>query len=58
MSAGRRIGAAFLSCAMATFAAEPPAPHRLLFFDYGKGPNRVVELNAKGGVVWEHILED
>src|SRR5258708_3475977 len=35
-------------------AAEPPIRHRLMFFEYGKGPNRLVELNAGGKVIWEH----
>ena len=34
-------------------AADPPG-HRLLFFEYGKGPNRLVELDEKGKIVWEH----
>ncbi len=29
--------------------------HRLLFFEYGKGPNRMLELDAQGKVVWEHV---
>lgn len=29
--------------------------HRLLFFEYGKGPNRMLEMDAQGKVVWEHI---
>lgn len=38
-----------------TVAADSPAPqHRLLFFEYGKGPNRLLELDASGKVVWEH----
>lgn len=28
--------------------------HRLIFFEYGKGPNRLVELDDKGQIVWEH----
>src|SRR5260221_12943616 len=35
-------------------AAEPPIHHRLMFFEYGKGPNRLLELDASGKVVWEH----
>lgn len=34
-------------------AAEPVIKHRLLFFEYGKGPNRMVELDAEGKVVGE-----
>ena len=35
-------------------AAESRVQHRLLFFEYGKGPNRMLELDASGKVVWEH----
>lgn len=28
--------------------------HRLIFFEYGKGPNRLLELDADGKVVWDH----
>ena len=35
-------------------AAEPAIKHRLLFFEYGQGPNRMLELDADGKVVWEH----
>src|SRR5262245_25459741 len=35
-------------------AAEHPIKHRLLFFEYGKGPNRLLELDADGKIVWEH----
>lgn len=35
-------------------AAEPVIKHRLLLFEYGKGPNRMLELDADGKVVWEH----
>jgi len=28
--------------------------HKILFFEYGKGPNRLLELDADGKVVWEH----
>lgn len=36
----------------AAAAAEPN--HKLLFFEYGQGPNRMLELDAAGKVVWEH----
>src|SRR5882672_12601290 len=36
------------------FAAEPQVQHRLMLFEYGKGPNRLLELDASGKVVWEH----
>ena len=35
-------------------AAEAAPAHRLLLFEYGKGPNRLLELDAAGKVVWEH----
>jgi outer membrane protein assembly factor BamB len=35
-------------------AAEHPVKHRLMFFEYGKGPNRLLELDADGKVIWEH----
>lgn len=28
--------------------------HKILFFEYGKGPNRLLELDESGKVVWEH----
>lgn len=28
--------------------------HKILFFEYGKGPNRLLELDEAGKVVWEH----
>ena len=28
---------------------------RLMFFEYGKGPNRLLELDGEGKVVWEHV---
>jgi hypothetical protein len=34
--------------------AEDQRGYRLLFFEYGKGPNRLVELDEKGKIVWEH----
>ena len=37
----------------ATPAAEP-VRHRIMFAEYGKGPNRFVELDSDGKVVWEH----
>ena len=40
--------------AMCAGAAEPVRKHRLLLFEYGSGPNRMVELDADGKMVWEH----
>jgi Mal s 1 allergenic protein-like len=34
--------------------AEEPVKHRVMFAEYGKGPNRLVELDAGGKLVWEH----
>lgn len=34
-------------------AADKPVKHRILFTEYGKGPNRFVKLDADGKVVWE-----
>lgn len=38
---------------MRSYAADAPIKHRLLFTEYGKGPNRFVELDADGKLVWE-----
>ena len=35
-------------------AAEPAIKHRVLLFEYGQGPNRMLELDADGKVTWEH----
>ena len=47
---------ALLAClaSFSSVAAESRIQHRLLFFEYGKGPNRLLELDASGKVVWEH----
>jgi outer membrane protein assembly factor BamB len=42
-----------LSFSALVSAAETPAKRRLLFTEYGKGPNRFVELDADGKLVWE-----
>ena len=34
-------------------AADTPIKHRLLFTEYGKGPNRFIELYADGKMLWE-----
>jgi hypothetical protein len=31
------------------------ATRRVMFFEYGKGPNRLLELDGDGKVVWEHV---
>ena len=36
-------------------AADPkPVRHRILLAEYGKGPNRLIEVSADGKLVWEH----
>lgn len=42
-----------LSFSTLASAAEAPAKRRLLFTEYGKGPNRFVELDGDGKLVWE-----
>lgn len=37
----------------AILTADEPVKHRLLFTEYGKGPNRFVELDEAGKIVWE-----
>ena len=39
---------------MASAKAQDAVKHRILFAEYGKGPNRFVELDQAGKVVWEH----
>lgn len=46
------LGLAF-SFAPSCSAADTPAKRRLLFTEYGKGPNRFVELEGEGSLVWE-----
>lgn len=46
------VGTVFLS--LAAVAADARIQHRLMFFEYGKGPNRLLELDAAGKVIWEH----
>ncbi len=42
------------SSGFAPGAEAPPVKHRIMFFEYGSAPNRLVELDADGKVVWEH----
>src|SRR5439155_14876094 len=35
-------------------AAAEPIKHRIMFAEYGKGPNRLVELDDSGKLVWEY----
>ncbi len=36
--------------------AADPVKHRILFAEYGKGPNRLVEVDPEGKVAWEYKL--
>ena len=47
------VGCAVLGVAGASSAADP-IKHRIMFAEYGKGPNRLVELDADGKLTWEH----
>ena len=40
----------------ASARADEPIKHRLLLAEYGKGPNRLIELDADGKLVWEYKL--
>jgi hypothetical protein len=42
-----------LPFSMRSSAADAPIKHRLLLTEYGKGPNRFIELDADGKLVWE-----
>ena len=46
--------ACFLLGLASTAPAEDAVKHRILFAEYGKGPNRLVELDADGKLVWEY----
>ena len=49
--------AAVLGFAVAAPAvAADPVKHRIMFAEYGKGPNRLVELNSDGKVTWDYTL--
>ena len=39
---------------LSTASAAEPVKHRIMFAEYGKGPNRLVELDADGKPVWEY----
>jgi hypothetical protein len=47
------LGGVVLTLAGSSSAADP-GRHRIMFAEYGKGPNRLVELDAGGKVTWEH----
>src|SRR5689334_7076733 len=49
--------AASLAAGLAAVApAADPVRHRIMFAEYGKGPNRLVELDADGKVTWEYAF--
>lgn len=48
------LGALLIGAAHLSNAADISRQHRLLFFEYGRGPNRLLELDAAGQKVWEH----
>ncbi len=39
---------------LTSIASGEPAGRRLLLAEYGSGPNRLLELDAAGKIVWEH----
>ena len=46
-----------LALALAAGLAAPaadPVRHRIMFAEYGKGPNRLVEVDPDGQVAWEY----
>jgi len=47
-------GTLMMLSSLNSVAAESHVQHRLMFFEYGKGPNRLLELDESGKVVWEH----
>src|SRR5262249_11715130 len=49
------VGVVFLGFAAVGLSAEP-VKHRILFAEYGKSPNRLVEVDADGRVVWEYAF--
>jgi hypothetical protein len=48
------VAAAVLLGLVPAAPAAEPVKHRILFAEYGKGPNRLVELDADGKLVWEY----
>lgn len=50
---GLLLAFALLGGASASSAADP-IQHKFMFAEYGKGPNRLVEVDASGKVTWEH----
>src|SRR3954451_15496700 len=48
------LAAVSLLLAAAAAPAADPVKHRLLFAEYGKGENRLVEVDADGKLAWEY----
>src|ERR1041384_5481426 len=48
------IGLALFSVAGKSAVGDEASPirHRILFAEYGKGPNRLVEVSAEGNLIW------
>ncbi|RLT19011.1 MAG: hypothetical protein DWI28_03515 [Planctomycetota bacterium] len=42
-----------LAWSLVAQAADAPIKHRLLFTEYGQGPNRFIELDKNGNQIWE-----
>ena len=42
-----------IALAAPAFADASPPGRRIMFFEYGLGPNRFVELDKAGGITWE-----
>jgi outer membrane protein assembly factor BamB len=54
---GAALAALLATACLAVSAADlPPIRHRLLLAEYGKGPNRLVELDENGKLAWEHAF--
>ncbi len=52
---GRAVTGLLLLTFLAAATADPaPIRHRLMVAEYGKGPNRLLELDPDGKLVWEH----
>ncbi len=47
------VGCAIFGMVSASGATDP-IDHRIMFAEYGKGPNRLVEIDNRGKVTWEH----
>ena len=52
----RLLAPVLLLAAALTAPAADPVKHRIMFAEYGKGPNRLVELDPDGKVAWEYAF--